>query len=249
MPAFADDAMFKYFTYQHSPEKRKVLLRVMLHLFAQLGCAGGGSLLEADGWGACAVYLPPGKVMPMMTAIFHRGVLSALFQLGLTSCKVCSAVSSHEVNFLHARMHWSRKRNETVILKPPQRAYTDYLKLVDGLKSKHLTAEERQNGYGYLAVIATAPARQGQGLGSVLLRRMQAMAGDRPIWLESSSMGSRRLYERHGFVVAEEVVIGRGRVGADGLEAATPEETVGVTFWVMVWRRPEKEQVAATIGQ
>ncbi|KAK6849970.1 hypothetical protein PG990_001105 [Apiospora arundinis] len=216
VPAFADDAMFKYFTYQHSPEKRKVLLRVMLHLFAQLGCAGGGSLLEADGWGACAVYLPPGKVMPMMTAIFHRGVLSALFQLGLTSCK---------------------------------RAYTDYLKLVDGLKRKHLTAEERQNGYGYLAVIATAPARQGQGLGSVLLRRMQAMAGDRPIWLESSSMGSRRLYERHGFVVAEEVVIGRGRVGADGLEAATPEETVGVTFWVMVWRRPEKEQVAATIGQ
>ncbi|KAK8100407.1 hypothetical protein PG999_010781 [Apiospora kogelbergensis] len=210
VPAFVDDAMFKYFTYHHSPEKRKVLLRVLLHLFSQLGCAGGGTLLEADGWGACAVYLPPGKAIPMLTAIFHRGVLAALLQLGFSSCK---------------------------------RAYTDYLKLVDGLKRKHMTAEERRNGYGYLAVIGTAPARQGHGLGSVLLRRMQEMAGDRPIWLEASSMGSRRLYERHGFVVVEEVVLGRGRVGVDGLTPAQGggEEAVGVTFWAMVWRRAEKE--------
>ncbi|KAK8058498.1 hypothetical protein PG994_008946 [Apiospora phragmitis] len=205
VPAFADDAMLKYFTYHHPPEKRKVLLRVLIHLFARLGCVGGGHLLEVDGWGAAAVYLPPGKTIPLASAILHRGVLSALLQLGFTSCK---------------------------------RAYTDYLQLVNGLKRKHLTAEERKHGYGYLAIIGTAPARQGQGLGSVLLRRMQAMAGDRPIWLEASSSGSRRLYERHGFVVAEEVVVGRGRVGADGLAKAEGE---GVTFWAMIWRRPEKD--------
>ncbi|KAK7967208.1 uncharacterized protein PG986_001485 [Apiospora aurea] len=204
VPAFVDDAMFKYFTYHHSPEKRKVLLRVLLRLFVQLGCAGGGHLLEVDGWGAAAVYLPPGKLMPTFSALFHRGVLSALLQLGYTSCK---------------------------------RAYQDFLQLVDGLKRKHLTAEERKNGYGYLAIIGTSPARQGQGLGSALLRRLQAMAGDRPIWLEASSAGSRRLYERHGFAVVEEVVVGRGRVGADGLAKAEGE---GVAFWAMIWRRPEK---------
>ena len=94
VPAFTDDPMFKYFTYHHSPEKRKVLLRVLLHLFSQLGCAGGGSLLEVDGWGACAVYLPPGKAMPMLSAIFQKGVLASLLQLGFTSCKVRPYASS-----------------------------------------------------------------------------------------------------------------------------------------------------------
>lgn len=100
------------------------------------------------------------------------------------------------------------------------------------------------NGYGYLTIIGTSPARQGQGLGSALLRRMQAMAGARPIWLEASSAGSRRLYERHGFVVVEEVVVGRGRVGADGLAkgAGVEGEGEGVTFWAMVWRREEPEE-------
>ncbi|KAK7963624.1 hypothetical protein PG988_010598 [Apiospora saccharicola] len=212
VPAFANDAVLRYLTYHHAPEKRKTLLRVLLRLFSQLGCAGGGHVLEVSGWGAAAVYLPPGKAMPTFSALLHRGVLSALLQLGFTSCK---------------------------------RAYTDYIQLVDGLKRKHLTAEERENGYGYLQIIGTAPARQGQGLGSHLLRRMQAMAGARPIWLEASSAGSQRLYERHGFVVVEEVVVGRGRVGADGLAKAEGE---GVTFWCMIWRRQSEPEGKEEFG-
>lgn len=93
VPAFANDAMLRYFTYHHAPEKRQTLLRVLLRLFAQLGCAGGGNVLEVDGWGAAAVYLAPGKAMPTFSALLHRGVLSALLQLGFTSCKVGQTLS------------------------------------------------------------------------------------------------------------------------------------------------------------
>ncbi|KAK7935907.1 hypothetical protein PG985_001402 [Apiospora marii] len=172
-PAFADDAMFTYFVHHHpSPARRRALIQTLLRLFVQVGAAGGAHLLEADSWGAAAVFLPPG-----------RGVVGAVVELGFTSIK---------------------------------RMYTDLIAPIERLKRQHLTPEERAGGYGYLTVVGTAPARQGQGLGGALLRRMQALAtaaGGRPIWLEASSEGSRRLYERHGFVVVGEVVAGRGGRG------------------------------------
>ncbi|KAK8012843.1 hypothetical protein PG991_010218 [Apiospora marii] len=138
-----------------------------------------------------------------------RGVVGAVVELGFTSIK---------------------------------RMYTDLIAPIERLKRQHLTPEERAGGYGYLTVVGTAPARQGQGLGGALLRRMQALAtaaGGRPIWLEASSEGSRRLYERHGFVVVGEVVAGRGVVGADGLARDGGE---GVRCWAMVWRRGKGEE-------
>jgi ribosomal protein S18 acetylase RimI-like enzyme len=57
----------------------------------------------------------------------------------------------------------------------------------------------------YLEVLGTEPARQGRGLGSLLLRPMLALC-DRDglgAYLESSSERNRLLYERHGFRVVE----------------------------------------------
>lgn len=63
----------------------------------------------------------------------------------------------------------------------------------------------RSPEHWYLEVLGTEPARQGQGLGSALLRPILALC-DRDglgAYLESSSERNRVLYERHGFEVVE----------------------------------------------
>ena len=57
----------------------------------------------------------------------------------------------------------------------------------------------------YLEILATEPRRQGQGLGSALLRPMLALCDRDGIgaYLEASSDRSQALYERHGFAVVE----------------------------------------------
>jgi ribosomal protein S18 acetylase RimI-like enzyme len=63
----------------------------------------------------------------------------------------------------------------------------------------------RQPPHWYLEVLGTEPTRQGQGLGSALLRPLLALC-DRDglgAYLESSSERNRALYERHGFRVVE----------------------------------------------
>lgn len=65
-----------------------------------------------------------------------------------------------------------------------------------------------ERDHAYLQAIAVAAARQGQGVGTALLRPVLAQC-DRdglPAYLEASNEDSRRLYERHGFVVLEPVV-------------------------------------------
>ena len=66
----------------------------------------------------------------------------------------------------------------------------------------------------YLAIIGVDPARQGQGIGSLLLD--YALAGcDRdglPAYLESSNPANVPLYERHGFVVQGEIQHGESPI-------------------------------------
>ena len=62
----------------------------------------------------------------------------------------------------------------------------------------------------YLPLIGVDPARQGRGLGSALLAHAAALV-DRervPAYLEATSPDNRRLYERHGFVVVNEIQYG-----------------------------------------
>jgi ribosomal protein S18 acetylase RimI-like enzyme len=62
----------------------------------------------------------------------------------------------------------------------------------------------------YLAIIGVDPTRQGQGYGSALLTHALAQC-DRDgmlAYLESSSPGSKALYERHGFEVLGTIQVG-----------------------------------------
>ncbi len=52
----------------------------------------------------------------------------------------------------------------------------------------------------YLYTIVVSPRAQGQGIGGMLLDHGIERVGDYPIYLESTTPGSRKLYERKGFV-------------------------------------------------
>jgi len=61
----------------------------------------------------------------------------------------------------------------------------------------------------YLGILGTHPDRQNQGLGSTVLRAMQAKA-DRfgiPTFLESSNPRNYGFYQRHGYTEADELTV------------------------------------------
>ena len=62
----------------------------------------------------------------------------------------------------------------------------------------------------YLPLIGVDPAYQGRGLGSALLSHAGAIADEAglPAYLEATNLNNRRLYERHGFEVVNEIQYG-----------------------------------------
>jgi ribosomal protein S18 acetylase RimI-like enzyme len=90
--------------------------------------------------------------------------------------------------------------------------------------------------YFYVFFVGTRLDCRGRGLASALIRHYQSRATEAqlPIWLEATTAKSRDLYDRLGFEVVEEIVLGQGKVGADGLVVKAKGE--GVRVWGMVWR-------------
>jgi ribosomal protein S18 acetylase RimI-like enzyme len=82
-----------------------------------------------------------------------------------------------------------------------------------------------QEPHDYLFFLGTRPEWQSRGLGSALLRDVleRCDAEGRPAYLEATSLGSQRLYLRHGFEVTGEIRL------ADG-----------PPMWPM-WREPNKQ--------
>lgn len=116
----------------------------------------------------------------------------------------------------------------------PQRVL-NHPEAAEKMKAKVLTAEERKRVW-YCFIIATANDRRRQGLASKLLQEMQRRAaadGNRCLWLEASSLGSRKTYEKQGFVSVGELKFGKGEVDSNGDLDKNGE---GVTSWAMVWR-------------
>jgi GNAT superfamily N-acetyltransferase len=64
----------------------------------------------------------------------------------------------------------------------------------------------------YLAIIGVDPARQGHGVGSLLLKSTLAQVDEQglPAYLESSNPANVPLYERHGFELQGEIRGGEG---------------------------------------
>jgi ribosomal protein S18 acetylase RimI-like enzyme len=73
-----------------------------------------------------------------------------------------------------------------------------------------MEAAHPREPHWYLPFIGVAPLHQGKGAGSALLRHSLAWCDrdGRPAYLDATSPGSRRLYERHGFEVVTTVQVG-----------------------------------------
>ena len=67
---------------------------------------------------------------------------------------------------------------------------------------KHQEAVDQyqpEEPHWYLTDIVVSPDMQGRGVGSALLEHRLGLVGDDPIFLEATTAGSARLYQRHGF--------------------------------------------------
>ncbi|CZR67316.1 uncharacterized protein PAC_17215 [Phialocephala subalpina] len=97
--------------------------------------------------------------------------------------------------------------------------------------------------YYYVFFTATHTSARGQGLCPKLLKHWQEIsARDKfPLWLEATTEKSMRVYSRCGFEIVEELRLGKGKVGTNGLpidaagRKSAKEELVGVPIWGMVW--------------
>ena len=70
------------------------------------------------------------------------------------------------------------------------------------LLTKHQDAVDQyqpEEPHWYLTDIVVSPDMQGHGVGSALLEHRLGLVGDDPIFLEATTAGSARLYQRHGF--------------------------------------------------
>jgi ribosomal protein S18 acetylase RimI-like enzyme len=91
----------------------------------------------------------------------------------------------------------------------------------------YMEAQPPQEPHAHLVLLGTDPEHQGQGRGSLMLRETLARL-DRervPAYLEASTVRSRALYLRHGFVVLNEIHLPGG----------------GPPLWRM-WRDPQGPQ-------
>jgi GNAT superfamily N-acetyltransferase len=102
------------------------------------------------------------------------------------------------------------------------------------MKERILTKQERKKHW-YVFIMGTSIDRRRQGLGGVLLENMKerARADERPLWLEATTELSLALYLKHGFQNHGEVILGKGKVGRDGLPKKDGE---GIVIWSMSWR-------------
>lgn len=75
------------------------------------------------------------------------------------------------------------------------------------------TAFHPRFDHWYLNTLAVSPRAQGAGLGSTLLEHGLAHSGGLPVYLESTTAGSARLYRRFDFVSLGEIPGSGGQVG------------------------------------
>ena len=93
----------------------------------------------------------------------------------------------------------------------------------------------KNRDFYYIDYLGTQLEARGQGFGSGFMRYAQQVAAEagKPIYLQSSTETNRRLYEKHGFKLVKEQVLGKGLVGSNGTD--TSGEKKGVVWWALTW--------------
>ena len=159
---------------------------------------------------ACsAVWMPPGTKVDSLRTYLDPAMLKCVWNVGLSGLKRIMGDFQAKAN----------KAKKTGLVYP------------DG---------SRIRNYWYLFFISTAVEERGKGLGSELIRQHQAKAArdKSPIWLESTTERSHRLYLKLGFKDIESWRLGDGEVDKEGIAKKGGE---GVQIWAMLWC-PETER-------
>lgn len=113
---------------------------------------------------------------------------------------------------------------------------------------KQVFTKEEMKRHWYVFIMGTPVDRRRQGLASELLMDMQdrARLDGRPLWLEATTEDSLALYLKHGFQNHGEIILGKGKVGRDGLPKTNGE---GVVIWSMSWLAEASGQNKADRGE
>ncbi|KAL0952705.1 hypothetical protein HGRIS_006941 [Hohenbuehelia grisea] len=229
--AFLDDPAFYYFwsiqsslshdspTTQQGRENIKHLCRFMVDTVQLLGgrimvavvpkpegsISEDADVSDCEVIGASALWLPPHQRISWWTIVtlVRAGFIQLLLAMGLEGYKRM-AVEYKEVT---ARSFES------------------------GLSVRNV--RETPDESWYLQLIGTHPAHQGKGLMSLLVREAFAHSPTSVFLLDSTTPNSMVRYAHLGFEMMEEVRLGKGVVGSDGLPASG-EEATGVPLFCMV---------------
>lgn len=115
-----------------------------------------------------------------------------------------------------------------------QRALFEYAPATERMM-KQVFAKEEMKKHWYVFIMGTSVDRRRQGLASALIVGMQdrARVDGRPLWLEATTESSLALYLKHGFQNHGEIILGKEKVGRDGLPKKNGE---GIVIWSMSWR-------------
>jgi len=113
-----------------------------------------------------------------------------------------------------------------------RRMISELSPLTKACKAKALREDER---YYYVFFLGTRKDGRGRGLCSALVRHYQSIAArDRlPIYLEAATQYCLGLYLKLGFVVVDELRLGKGKVDIDGEPC---RDGPGFCIWGMIWR-------------
>ncbi|KAF2995169.1 hypothetical protein E8E14_002435 [Neopestalotiopsis sp. 37M] len=115
-----------------------------------------------------------------------------------------------------------------------KRVLVDFSASIEPILKKALTPEEQRNHW-YGAFMGTGAECRQQGLAtSVFFHMLERSRSDGlPICFEAATERTRDMYLKHGGKVMGECVIGKGKVGADGMPNKSGE---GFVIWPMIWR-------------
>lgn len=103
---------------------------------------------------------------------------------------------------------WRQLRTGWWFVRASWRTVANGMRVLGAIERAH----PRDRPHWYLATLGTAPARQGRGLGTALLGPVleRCDRGGLPAYLESSKESNIPYYERFGFRVTGEVLLGPG---------------------------------------
>jgi hypothetical protein len=221
--AFRDDPAMRLACSVLPEAEAEAYRRQFLHVLYKAAALNDAVFQFAPDNKSCGgIWLKPGKRVDNPFTVMQAGFLSVIRKLGI---------------------------------KGSARILFDLPALTTARKKAHLLPLTKR--YHYLFFLGCTTTAQGRGLGGAVIKRMQdrilasgpnaasiiLTPGETPleflpIWLESSSLGSKRLYERCGFrQVGEDCILGKGTHDRDG-RPVPPEmkgKGEGVRIYPMIW--------------